>query len=353
MAGRRRKKAAGRSRKNAPPWWTELPTEELLDVRLCDLGLKIAGTALERRVERLYAELARQGLRFRPYVWLSTDWFTPEGSTGFAIPFYLAHPRLVRLEHRQMLEAEGSTADSCMRLLRHETGHAIDNAYRLHRRRDWRQTFGRYSQPYLPDYRPKPDSKDFVHNLGNWYAQSHPAEDYAESFAVWLTPRARWLRSYEGWPALDKMHRLDALLHEIADQKPLVATRDRPESLPRLKQTLRDYYRQKKECYGTSGNFVHDRELRWLFADPTTARRRDRAATYLRNSRSELVTRVSRLTGNYRYVVDQALSTMIDRCRELDLRVFRSRQQTRLGAGVLLTVVTLSLSFGRRPLFRR
>ena len=117
------------------------------------------------------------------------DWFTPEGSTGFAIPFYLAHPRLLRLEHTQMLEAEGSTHDWCMKLLRHETGHAIDNAYRLHRRKDWRETFGRYSEPYHSDCRPEPQSKDYVQNLGYWYAQSHPAEDYAESFAVWLTPR--------------------------------------------------------------------------------------------------------------------------------------------------------------------
>jgi len=76
-------------RRNTEPWWASLPTEELLDLRLCDLGLQLAGTALQQRLALLDSELERAGLVFRPYVWLSTDWFTPEGSTGFAVPFYL------------------------------------------------------------------------------------------------------------------------------------------------------------------------------------------------------------------------------------------------------------------------
>jgi hypothetical protein len=322
-------------------------------VRLCDLDLQISGTALERRVERLWAELERAGLRFRPYVWLSTDWFTPDGSTGFAIPFYLAHPRLCRLEHAQMLEAEGSTADWCMRLLRHETGHALDNAYHLHRRRDWRETFGRYGEPYLLDYRPRTDSRDHVHNLGYWYAQSHPAEDYAESFAVWLQPQPRWNKAYAGWPALRKLERLDAILREIGPRRPLKRTRDRPDSAPRLKTTLREYYRRKKALYGRTVAWVHDAELTALFGLPSRSGRRERAAAFLRKIRPDLCRRVSRMTGLNRYIVDQALSTMVARCRELDLRLLRSEEQTRLGAAVLLTIVTWSYARGKKPLFRR
>jgi hypothetical protein len=329
-----------------------LPVEDLLDVRLCELELTLEGSALGRRVDRLYAELERAGMQFRPYVWLSTDWFTPEGSTGFAIPFYLAHPRLCRLEHSQMLEAEGSTAEACMKVLRHETGHALDNAYQLHRRRDWRETFGRYSDSYGNDYTPRVDSKDFVHNLGYWYAQSHPAEDYAESFAVWLAPRPRWHRAYAGWPALAKLRRLDAMLQEIGPQRPRVSTRDRPDSLPRTKTTLGEYYRRKKAFYGPPQPWTHDRELLWLFCKPI-ASKLERASSYLREIRGELRSRVSALTGYHRYVVDQALATMIGRCRELDLRLARSRNQTRMGAAVLLTIATLSMSRGRRPRFRR
>lgn len=344
---------ARRKHRERSPAWAELPAEELLDVRLCDLGLRIEGTALEARIERLYEELASAGLRFRPYTWLSTDWFTPEGSTGFAIPFYLAHPRLVRLEHAQMLEAEGGTHEWCMRLLRHEAGHAFDNAFRLHRRADWRALFGRYTEPYRADYVVKPESRDYVHHLGYWYAQSHPAEDYAESFAVWLTPGSRWQKTYAGWPARKKLERLDAMLRDLRGRRQLVSSRDRERSLPHLRFTLRDYYRRKKASYGRPQPWGHDEQLSRLFGEPEGRGRRERAANLLRQHRVELRARVSTLTGHSRYVVDQALSTMIARCRELDLRCVRPRGETRLLAAMLLTMITVHLSRGRASRFRR
>lgn len=342
-----------RRRRQKAPWWAELPTEELLDVRLCDLHLTFDGTALQRRLDLLDRELARAGLVFRPYVWLSTDWFTPEGSTGFAVPFYLAHRRLVRLEHSQMFEAEGSTHDWCMKLLRHEAAHAMDNAYRLHRRADWRRTFGRYSAPYRSAYRASPTSRHYVQNLHSWYAQSHPAEDYAESFAVWLAPSSRWQKTYEGWPALKKLQSLDKMLKDIGDLPPPVKSRDRVESLPSVKTTLRDYYRRKKASYGVQQPWRHDRELYLLFDDPGTTLRADRAATFLRRHRQDLRAKVSALTGQYRYVVDQALNALIQRCKELDLRLSRPPDQARLGAAVLSTMITLALARGRKPRFRR
>jgi len=342
-----------RRRRRSSPWWADLPTEELLDVPLCDLDLSLEGSALERRIDRLHAELRRAGLVFRPYVWLSTDWFTPEESTGFAVPFYLAHGRLVRLEHAQMFEAEGCTHDWCMKLLRHEAAHAIDNAYRLHSRADWRRTFGRYSAPYRSAYRVKPTSRNYVQHLGAWYAQSHPAEDWAESFAVWLAPQSRWQKVYEGWPALQKLEALDRMMRDVGDQPPPVRSRDRVESLPSLRITLREHYRRKKASYGTTEPWRHDRELRLVFADPESTDRTDRAATFLRRERQSLRSKVSALTGQYRYVVDQALDAMQQRCKELDLRLARPRDQARLGAAVLTTMMTQALARGFKPRFRR
>ncbi len=342
-----------RAKQPATPWWAALPTEELLDVRLCDLDLSLPGTALQRRIDQLNGELERAGLVFRPYVYLSVDWFTPEGSSGFAVPFYLAHPRLVRLEHSQMFEAEGSTHDWCMKLLRHETAHAFDNAYRLHRRAAWRRTFGKYSLPYRNAYEANTTSKSFVQNLGAWYAQSHPAEDYAETFSVWLAPNSNWQEFYAGWPALKKLQALDRLLHEVGGDKPAVTTRDRDESLPKLRYTLREHYRRRRGYYGVQMPWRHDAELRLLFSDPEAGGRALRAATFLQSNRVDLRTKVSALTGQYRYVVDQALDAMMQRCRELDLRLSRPKHQARLGAAVLATMVTLALARGRKPLFRR
>ena len=146
----------------------------------------------QQRVERLHGALALAGLRFRPSVWLSTAWFSPDGVPGFAVPFFLAHPRLAALERAHMFEVEGATREDCARLLRHEAGHALDTAYRLHRRADWREHFGRASEPYRRGYVPRPDSRHYVHHLQGYYAQSHPFEDFAETFAVWLGSRGRW-----------------------------------------------------------------------------------------------------------------------------------------------------------------
>ena len=115
--------------------WADLPDEQLLDLRMNELGLKIEGSWLEPRLEALTSDLAARGLQFRPHYWLSAEWFSPDGVPGVAIPFYLAHPRLMKLEKSQMLEVEGGTPEWCLKILRHEAGHAIDNAYALRRRR--------------------------------------------------------------------------------------------------------------------------------------------------------------------------------------------------------------------------
>jgi hypothetical protein len=176
--------------------------DEILDLQFRELDLHIEGTELAARIDELYRELEARTLVFRPHFWLSDEWFTPDGIAGVAIPFYLAHPRLAKLELAQMLEVEGGDPASCMRILRHEAGHAIDNAFHLRRRRVRRALFGSSSEPYPESYTPKPYSKNFVLHLDSWYAQSHPDEDFAETFAVWLTPDAEWRQRYHDWPAV-------------------------------------------------------------------------------------------------------------------------------------------------------
>src|SRR5262245_46916907 len=193
-----------------------MSNEQLLDLRLRDLPLKISGTPLEGVVTRLYEELDARGLRFKPHVWLSEDWFTPDKVSGFAIPFYLAHPRLIKLERRQMLQVEGGSENECLRIMRHEVGHALDNAFDLHRRRRYRETFGPFSRPYPDWYKPEPNSRDYVVHLPGWYAQAHPAEDFAETFAVWMAPGSRWRRRYEGWRAMRKLEYVAEVMREIS-----------------------------------------------------------------------------------------------------------------------------------------
>src|SRR3954463_7633677 len=223
--------------------WAAWPDEKLLDLRISQLGVAIEGSVLESRIAELQREIDARGLAFQPHFWLSAEWFSPDGVPGVAIPFYLAHPRLEKLERAQMLEVEGGNEAWCMKILRHEAGHAIDNAYKLRQRRRRQQLFGPSYMQYPDYYTPKPYSKSFVLHLDSWYAQSHPDEDFAETFAVWLTPKSEWRTRYAGWPALKKLEYMDSLMHSRRGQEARIDNPVEIDPLPKLRKTLRQHYR--------------------------------------------------------------------------------------------------------------
>ena len=325
-----------------PPGWAHLSDDALLDVRLCDLGLTITGTDLELRLADLNAELAARHLAFRPHAWLSDEWFTPDGVPGIAIPFYLAHPRLAKLELAQMLEVEGGDAASCMRILRHEAGHAIDNAYHVRRRPTRRRLFGTPATAYPEYYTPKPYSKSFVQHLDHWYAQSHPDEDFAETFAVWLDPHSMWATRYAGWPAQRKLDYMDRLMHELAHARPRVWSKRRVDPLPRLKVTLREHYRRKREHYGLDHPDFYESDLRNLFSDAPQYARNLSAARFVRRIRKRVRSTVASFTDSYQYTIDQLLEKIVERCRELNLRLTDTEDATKIDFMVFLTVQTMN-----------
>jgi hypothetical protein len=323
------------------PEWVSWSDEQLLDLRLCDLKLTIDGTELEQRVAFLDTELDARGLA-RPAYWLSDEWFTPDGVAGIAIPFYLAHPRLARLELAQMLEVEGGDPASCLRILRHEAGHAIDNAYRLRRRPTRRKLFGTPATPYPEYYTPKPYSKSFVQHLDHWYAQSHPDEDFAETFAVWLDPRSLWAARYAGWPALRKLEYLDRLMHTIAHTRPLVNSKRTVDPLARLRKTLREHYKQKREHYGLDSPDFYESDLRNLFSDASQYAKNPSAARFVRRIRREVRSTVASFTDSYQYTIDQLIEKIIARCRAENLRLTDSEEATKIDFIVFLTVQTMN-----------
>ena len=287
---------------------------------MCELGLALEGTWVEPLVERVLTELEQREITHRPHFWLADEWFSPDGVPGVAVPFYLAHKRLMELERTQMYEVEGGTRRECLMLLRHEVGHAIDTAYHLSRRKRWRALFGSPATPYPDYYRPRPGSKRFVQHLGGWYAQSHPAEDFAETFAVWLDPRSRWRTRYDGWKAMKKLEYVDELMSDIAGRRPKPKSRAKPYSLPKLRHTLRTHYERKRSHYGVGYSEAYDADLRRLFAKGVDSEY-PTAASLLRRRRRLIRERVARWTGAYEFAVDQFLKEVGGRCKELGLRV--------------------------------
>src|SRR5258708_11349773 len=195
-----RKKAAG-SRRLPRYAWETLSDDQLLSLRFCDLKLKVRGTELEDAIHRLYRELEMRGIRFRPHCWLAQEWFSPDGIPGIAIPFYLAHPRLMRIERRFMREVEGGNRNWLMRILRHEAGHAIDSAYRLRRRSHWRARFRPAPPPYPGTHRPPPGRPPLLPHPGAWDAQTPPPQDFPQTLSAWLKPRSAFRRAHLGLPA--------------------------------------------------------------------------------------------------------------------------------------------------------
>jgi hypothetical protein len=243
----------------------------------------------------------------------------------------------MRLERKMSIDVEGGTQREAMRILRHEAGHVMQHAYNLHRRRKWQQLFGRSSTRYPDYYRPDPASKDYVQHLGRWYAQCHPDEDFAETFAVWLTPRSAWRKRYADWPALEKLLYVDELMAEIAGEKPILTNQVEVDPVSKLTRTLGDHYRNKLEHYSLTTPATFDRELQRIFSSEPRHRGAPSASAFIRRNRAEIRRSVSKWNGEYQLTLDAVLDDMIDRCRALKLRMRGSETRLRQNLTALLT----------------
>ena len=302
------------------PDWAQLSDADLLERRISSLGLKIDGTPLAAYVQQLHDELAAKGLAFFPRCHVGDEWFVPVGIPAIFIPFFLVHERLQALEKSMILEVEGDTPEEFMKLLRHEAAHAYEFAYDITGREDWRATFGEPSNDETPEfYRPRPHSHSYVINLDDWYAQAHPDEDFAETFATWLTPGLDWRSRYKGWKALHKVEYVESLMSSIAGQPPTHTPKYRVSKYDCLNVKLRTYYTKKRKQYADTYPDFYDGDLRQLFPAPPNVAGKFRASRYLRQRRLRLMNSVCQWTNERKYRVDQLLDRLIARCDQLGL----------------------------------
>ena len=304
---------------STPSDW-EGERRSLLDRRISELGLSIKGSLVEKYVQRLYAELDEKGLQFHPPVYLSDEWGCPDGTPIIGVPFYLADQRLARIEEELAVEVE-SEVDT-MRFLRHEAGHAFNYAYRLYDRADWRQIFGPYSRPYRDRFRADPFSRQYVRHILGWYAQKHPDEDFAETFAVWLTPGRDWRSEYTGWPALTKLEYVDRVMRELGDEMPSVPGPEE-DDLPveSMKYTLAEHYRSLDEPLPLDDERHFDGDLRTLFASVDESPNGEPAAEFMRRHRREIVSRIAYWTGESTISVRAFVDYLIQRAASIALHV--------------------------------
>jgi hypothetical protein len=320
---------------------------ELWGQRIDEMGLRLDGSPLHPLIQQLYAELESKGISFRPPCYVANEWGCPDGVPLIGLPFYLVDSRFHSYEEEHADDLED--APRIMTGLRHEAGHAINYAYRLYEDAEWRTLFGDFFSEYGDDYRPTPFSKRFVRHLPGWYSQKHPDEDFAETFAVWMTPGLDWRSQYQGWAALAKLEYMDRLMQRIGRTEPVFdMTQAVPPDPDELAFTVGEFYelRAEEDTPPVEELGTHlDDDLRQIFCAEGIG---TDAATLLWENRQVVMNSVSNYAGSRMYVVKAIIDNLTGRLRALGLRAHAGKEIAAMAAvtALISTLVHNFLSSG-------
>jgi hypothetical protein len=319
---------------------------ELLNTPISSLGLRIEGSPLELFTQRLLRELAAKRIAFQPSFYLTDSWGCPDRVPVVGIPFYLADRRLVRIEEEQTGEVEDEK--TTMMFLRHEAGHAVNYAYRLWHQPDWIRLFGAFTKPYREEFRPDKFSRRFVRHIdayryGRTYAQKHPDEDFAETFAVWITPRSNWRTRYRAWPVLEKLEFVDRMMRTVGRERPRRPGQRLVRPVESMTLLLADYYGQKAERLRRAAQGYVDDKLREIFP-PVGGKALRPADALFRERNGDLATRIVRWSGIEDDEAVALLAKLEGRCTALGLH-YRLRDTTRRLMDATALAVSLAMDF--------
>jgi hypothetical protein len=317
--------------------------KKLLNSKICDLPLKIPGTKLEKSLQLLYTELESVGISFRPGAYLSDEWGCPQGVPVIAVPFYLADAELTKLEG-QLSGTEAEDESEVLMYLRHECGHSFNYAYRLFKQAEWSCVFGKFTQPYREAYKTRPFSTHYVRHIGGWYVQKHPDEDFAETFAVWLTPGGNWKELYADTPALEKLNYVDRIVKEYGHQPPLNTRKTLDKPLSEFKMSLLDWHATNHQAIHTSLNLppLIAEDLKRLFPD-TEGRA---AVDVIDIHKTEFIRDVNYWTGLDRHILGTLLAEIREMVRKLDLKIGPQQETPRLvSASAFLTTLAMNFQY--------
>ncbi len=335
-------------KKVSPDRLEQMSDDELLSLKFNELDLKIEGTWIEDCVGQLYKELSAKGIDFHPPCYLADEWLCPDGEPVIGVAFFLAHPRLKNLERKIMLEAEGADKASCMRLLRHEAGHAINYAYSLYKRTQWRRLFGKFSKQYPEKYKYRPYSKSFVRHLEGWYAQYHPDEDFSETFAVWLDPGSDWEEKYKGWKALGKLKYVDKVMKEVSLKPPRKNKGEKHWDISQLRLLLKTYYKRKKDLYADEYPDFHDDHLKKIFFERKEKDAGEKAFKLIKRKNKEILNNVGHWTGEKKFIINKLLKDLAERSKQLELVSVGEESNDSLKVAVYVTTQIMNYRYTGR-----
>lgn len=315
---------------------------------ICDLQLRIEGTPLEPVIQEFRDEVRKRGIRIQPHCYLADQWGVPFGSISIGIPFYLASDELTIYHREQAGLIEGAGRAELLRYLRHEMGHVVNYAYRLYETEEWVTLFGSMTQPYVEEYRPIPFSRRFVRHLPGWYAQKHPDEDWAETFAVWMAPGDRWHEEYRNWPTvLAKLEFCERRMRELSEQEPPAVLQDPDEHVDSIRVTAEQFYDQYSAGGGEFPEGL-DGALRSIFEDfdrpeHTTSATRRPAADLIRRLRNPLAADVFRWTGHFPEHTHRLLRHLSSRLEAMS-QVYPEDQEAEIIVAITALVTALAMN---------
>ena len=324
----------------APP-----EARQVLTVPIRELGLSLEQSPVGPCVNELYRELEEKGLQhFRPRCYLSDEWGCPSEEPVIGIPFYLGDPRVASVE-----AAVNDVEDEreIMMYLRHEAGHAFNYAYELYRSDEWHELFGSFRRPYRDDYPFVPFSRDYVRHIAGWYAQKHPDEDFAETFAVWLDPESHWRERYAGWGAMRKLEYVDRVAQQVAEVLPPRSAGQTDVTVDEMEHTVEEFYRK---VHVDESPFIAELALDADLTDIFVSRKRTRsedatpAAELLAEYRRDIIDKVNYWTGVRRTLVRALVVAIEKRLADLDLVTIPKRSREEI-TELTVYITTLSMTF--------
>jgi hypothetical protein len=309
----------------------EISYQKFLTTRICDLDLDPDGS-LGDCFKRLKRELKAHQILLWPDFYFGNEWGCVNKKISISIPFYHATPEL------RELEGDIPKNEVLVKTLRHETGHALNYAYKLYQGKGWKEIFGDFDKKYRDGYLYKvnPWSKSYVrhlHYLGDpHYAQKHPDEDWAETFAIWLDPRSHWKKKYRTWPnALEKLTYVDRLMEEIAGEEPPYLKKKREGEYTTIEETVSDWW-------GLDGEMLDQelqeylKDMNELFIKPANGRRKLLPAWRLVRKYARVLTeQVSQwILGSNRHTVRKSLRRWEAICRNESLGYLPEEEERKL-----------------------
>ncbi len=307
---------------------------EILTTPINRLGYKIEGTFLEEAIRVVRQDMRRVGItHLQPMFYLSNGYGCIEGLPNIAVSFTSCNDLIAELneEHRHFRY----TPDEIVDVLRHEVGHAFCYAYKLFRTREFRRIFkvkGHFFRTYPATnryiLRVNPWSKEFVNPGGDYYAQKHPDDDFAETFMVWLKPRQNWRKQYKSRPgALRKLEYVDQVVKAYRRKPPLVESDPAMvyEPIESLSMTVARFLKARPTRYRRLATGYVDPDLKALFLKRPPyvrgrpARTHHHAHAFLRAYRRILIPRIAAWSKVDESVVAALIDKLITRARALDL----------------------------------